>query len=72
MSKPIAGIPQSPRRPGQRLSELLAAANDDAPEPTLRLVAPVDPEADNDANSLLLELYAHISASEAERSAPRG
>ena len=71
MSKPIAGFPHSPRRPGPRLSDLPAAANDDAPEPTLRLVAPVDPEADDDANSLLLALYAHISASEAERSAQR-
>lgn len=66
MSKPIAGKPQPPPL---HLSDLPAAANDDAPEPTLRLVPLADPAADEDANAMLLELYAHIRALEAARSA---
>jgi CheY-like chemotaxis protein len=53
---------------GQRLTDIPVAANDGAPEPFLRLAASTDPEADDGANSLLMELYAHIRALEAERS----
>lgn len=57
---------------GQRLTDPPTAANDIGPEPALRLAPAADPRADEAANSLLMELYAHIRALEAERSAERG
>lgn len=72
MSKPVARKPQPQRPRSQRPSELATAANDNAPEPTLRLAPATDPTADEGANFLLMELYAHIRALEAERSAQQG
>jgi CheY-like chemotaxis protein len=57
---------------GQRLTDIPVAANDGAPEPVLRLAASTDPEVDDGATSLLMELYAHIRALEAERSVEQG
>jgi CheY-like chemotaxis protein len=67
--------PDRRTRPGpgrQRLTDPPAAANDAMPETTLRLAPATDPDADETANSLLMELYAHIRALEAERPAERG
>ena len=73
MSRPTARNPQPTRLYSRRLSKLPVAANDDdSREPNLRLAPSIDPEADGGANSLLMELYAHIQALEAERPAEQG
>jgi DNA-binding response OmpR family regulator len=56
----------------RRLTDAPPPANDCGPESTLRLSPCDDPEADDTANSLLMELYAHIRALEAERGAEQG
>lgn len=68
MSKPAAGNPQPSRPRNLRLSAPPVAANDDFPQPTLRLSTSADPEADEAADSLLMALYTHIRALEAGRS----
>jgi CheY-like chemotaxis protein len=56
----------------RRLADPQPPANDCGPEPTLRLSPCGDPEANDSANSLLMELYAHIRALETERSLQQG
>lgn len=56
----------------RRFTDPPVAANESSPDSELRLAPSADLEADEVANSLLMELYAHIRALEAERAAEAG
>lgn len=56
----------------RRFTDMPVAANESSPDPDVRVAPSADLEADEMANSLLMELYAHIRALEAERAAQAG
>lgn len=53
----------------RRFIDMPVAANESSPDPDVRVAPSADLEGDEVANTLLMELYAHIRALEAERAA---